>query len=79
MTELGLPVSNASIADLYQGLATHIIIDRSDVGDRPALQAQGLDVLVTNTMMRTIKDKTQLADDAICFLEASPLIKNGHV
>ncbi len=68
MQELGLPVTNASIAEFYRGLATHMIIDRSDAADEASLTAQGLEVLVTNTMMRTLQDKTHLANDVLALL-----------
>lgn len=70
MQELGLPVSNASIAEFYQGFATHMIIDNSDAEDKAGLQARGLEVLVTNTLMRTLDDKTRLADDVLrCLID----------
>ncbi len=69
MQELALPVTNESVAKKYQTLATHIIIDQQDKQDRASLEAMGLKVLVTNTLMKTLDDKKQLAEDALNFLD----------
>lgn len=68
MQELGLPVTNISIADFYQDFATHMVIDNTDSSDKADLTSLGLSVLVTNTMMRTLNDKTSLAQQLLDFL-----------
>jgi hypothetical protein len=40
MGELGKPVTNLSIAEHYQGLLDHIVIDQSDAEDAQALRAR---------------------------------------
>ena len=71
MQELGLPVTNGSIAEFYQDFASHIVIDSSDASDEAHLAALGLKVLVTNTMMRSLSDKTTLAQHVVDFLDVN--------
>jgi len=75
MAELGLEVSNKSVADFYHkqypGLATHIVIDESDAQDADYLRSLGLEVLLTQTLMKTLDDKTRLAQQVLQFVGCS--------
>ncbi len=68
MKELGLPVTTLAVAEKYQDFATHFVIDHKDVAEKPAIEALGLNVLVTKTLMQSDADKKQLADDVLAFL-----------
>ena len=59
--ELGIAPSNLSIAAHYGALIDHLVIDRSDGDDAPALQAGGLAVTVTATLMTSADDQSLLA------------------
>jgi LPPG:FO 2-phospho-L-lactate transferase len=64
MKELGLPLDVAAIVDHYAGLIDGFVLDRVD-GDQAS--ALNLPTLVTNTMMRTLEDRTALAEAALGF------------
>jgi LPPG:FO 2-phospho-L-lactate transferase len=65
MTELGIPVTNFSIADHYNGLLDHLVIDEVDAADAEGLRAAGLCVTVTRTVMRDAEDRERLAHVAL--------------
>lgn len=64
MSELGLDVSNASIAAHYHGLIDGLVIDQGD-----AHEAAGVDVQVhaTRTLMHDLADRVRLADEVLSF------------
>ncbi|MGD9804611.1 MAG: 2-phospho-L-lactate transferase [Hyphomicrobiaceae bacterium] len=64
MGELGLPLDVTAIVDHYSRSIDGFVLDAVD-GDR----ASGLNLptLVTNTMMRTLEDRTTLAEDVLGF------------
>jgi LPPG:FO 2-phospho-L-lactate transferase len=62
MAELGLEPDSRTIARHYAGLIHGFVIDSADQG----LQAEvRLDVVVTNTMMRSLDDKVALAQQCM--------------
>lgn len=63
--ELGIAPSNRSIAAHYGALIDHLVIDRSDADDEADLQASGLAVTVTTTLMKSADDQAQLARDVL--------------
>ncbi len=65
MAELGLPLTNASIAAHYTGLIDGLLIDSGD-------GAEGVDVPVarTATLMRTLDDRARVARAALDFAGA---------
>jgi len=63
--ELGRPVSNASIADHYGDLLDHLVIDEADAADAGDLQARGLCVTVTGTVMCDAEVRERLARVAL--------------
>ena len=67
MTELGENPSVLSIANHYKGLATAIVIDTADAGAAKELIELGIEVLVTDTIMKTAEDKERLASDVLAF------------
>lgn len=58
---LGHESSALGVAKLYRGLLTGLVIDTDDAKYADDIRELGMDVLVTNTLMRTIADREQLA------------------
>lgn len=58
---LGFEVSACGVAQYYDGLLDGLVIDTLDAALVPRLTAMGLQVEVTNTIMRTLADKQALA------------------
>lgn len=67
LAELGLDVSAASVAEHYSDLLTGFVLDVVDAALRPALEARGLNVLLTDTVMRTDADRARLARETVDF------------
>jgi LPPG:FO 2-phospho-L-lactate transferase len=61
MATLGVPVSIAGIAQLYEDFLDILVVDRSDQPAAQALEGSSLRVHSTNTMMRSASDKVELA------------------
>ncbi|MCL2430844.1 MAG: 2-phospho-L-lactate transferase [Alphaproteobacteria bacterium] len=70
MQELGLEASAAAIARHYRGLIDGLVIDNSDAALRGAIEADGVRVLVTPTVMRSTEDRVQLARECLDFAAA---------
>lgn len=66
MTELGITVSNQSIAAHYRGLIDGLVIDEADAAGSGPLD---LPVLSTHTVMRSIADRERLAAETVAFAE----------
>lgn len=58
---LGFEVSAYGVAQYYAGLLHGLVIDALDADLQPRLEALGLRVAVTNTIMQTLADKCALA------------------
>jgi LPPG:FO 2-phospho-L-lactate transferase len=69
MRELRIDPSSLSVARHYRGLLDGLIIDRVDAADAAALEAEGLKVLVTATVMQSDEDRIGLAREALAFAE----------
>jgi LPPG:FO 2-phospho-L-lactate transferase len=67
MQELGLEVSVVEIARHYRDLIDGLIIDIRDAGAQTEIEKLGVDVFVTNTVMKTRDDQAALAQAAIDF------------
>lgn len=67
MSELGLPGDAAAIARHYDGLIDGFVLDTCDAAHADAVEALGLSVLVTGTVMKTLDDKTRLAREVLDF------------
>jgi LPPG:FO 2-phospho-L-lactate transferase len=61
MEGLGLTVSAYSVANLYSDFLDVFIIDHVDHVEKGRIEDLGLKVRVTNTVMKTLDDKVQLA------------------
>jgi LPPG:FO 2-phospho-L-lactate transferase len=65
MWELGQPVSNLALAEHYDGLLDHLVIDETDAADAAPLREAGLCATVTQTVMRGGADRERLASEVI--------------
>lgn len=70
LAERGQAVSNLAIVDHYGDVLDHILIDEADEADVAALNARGLAVTVTRTMMRDAADKERLAREVLALAGA---------
>lgn len=68
---VGAEVSAQGVAKLYQPIAKAIVIDRVDAGLAPAIEALGLGVRVTETLMKDTRVCRQLADLTLKFAQGS--------
>jgi LPPG:FO 2-phospho-L-lactate transferase len=67
MRELGHDVSVVAIARHYADILDGLIIDNQDIEQRAAIEALGIRVGVSNTIMNSLDDKTQLAKFCLNF------------
>jgi len=65
--ELGIEPSASSVARHYGPLLHGFVLDRVDVRLENAIRSEGIDVLVTNTLMKTPQDRQQLAQEILDF------------
>ena len=61
MRGLGLEVSAYAVADLYRTFLDTFVVDQVDQAEKERIEGLGLNVVKTNTIMRDLKDKIQLA------------------
>ncbi len=65
MSGLGLEVSAYAVAAHYKDFLDVFIIDNVDSVQKTRMEAMGLNVVVTNTIMKTLQDKVELAKVAL--------------
>ena len=70
LTAMGYSSSNLGVAANYAGLIDGLIIDESDRADQDALEAEGLRVMTTSTLMTCLEDKARLAKETLTFASA---------
>lgn len=70
MAELGYAVSSLSVAKKYVGLIDAMVIDREDAQLAREIEALGIRVLTTRTLMRTHEDSRVLAEETLRFAQA---------
>jgi len=70
MSGLGMEVSAHSVARLYRDFLDVFVIDEADRSERGRIEGLGSRVVVTNTVMRTLEDKVQLAKTVLKSVEA---------
>ncbi len=58
---LGLEVSAYSVAKLYSDFLDVFVLDTADAADKSRIEKLGLEVKVTNTVMKSLEDKVELA------------------
>ena len=67
MTELGVPVSPTAVVQHYGDLLDGFILDEADAGLASSIETSGIACTTTNTVMRTLEDRTRLARDVLDF------------
>ncbi|MFV8783119.1 2-phospho-L-lactate transferase [Microbulbifer sp. SA54] len=70
MAELQMPVTCNAVADYYRGFVDGFVIDERDVAQARDIEAMGLRVLVTNTLMRSLDERITLARDVLQFAQS---------
>jgi LPPG:FO 2-phospho-L-lactate transferase len=65
--DLGHEVSARGVASLYSDFARLFVLDEADAAMRPAIEALGMRVMVTDTVMATLEDKRRLANTVLSF------------
>jgi LPPG:FO 2-phospho-L-lactate transferase len=70
MAELGIEVSARGVAEMYRDIASRIVIDESDASLRPEIEAGGIGVEVTRTVMDSEEDKWWLGHFLVNLLHA---------
>jgi LPPG:FO 2-phospho-L-lactate transferase len=65
MTTLGYEVSALGVAKIYDGLVDLFVLDEQDRALAPRVEALGMRVLVTDTMMTSMERKAELARDVV--------------
>lgn len=70
LTAMGYSCSSLGIAESYAGLIDGLAIDTGDAADRPDLEAKGLQVLTTGTLMQNRDDKAEVAKRLLDFAQA---------
>lgn len=69
LAELGHDVSALGVARFYKGLIDGFVLDAQDSRLSPQIEALGMRVLVTDTMMRNDDDKKRLATTTLEFAD----------
>lgn len=67
MAELQMPTTALAVAEYYRDFASHFVLDSSDIAFAADIEAMGMQVLVTNTIMKSLEDKATLAQHILSF------------
>lgn len=67
MRELGIPASASAVAEHYLNLLDGFVLDTADADQQSSIEAMGLKVTVTNTVMNSLQDRVDLAANALRF------------
>ena len=67
MEQLGMAPCNLSIAEYYRDFLDGIVIDSGDGHETQAIEELGIRVKVTNTVMRSLQDRIDLAETCLEF------------
>ena len=63
MSELGYKSSSLAVAEMYRNLCDVFVIDKTDESYTKAIEELGIKVICTNTIMDSLDDKIQLAEE----------------
>jgi LPPG:FO 2-phospho-L-lactate transferase len=76
---LGHDVSSLGVARLYQDFLDGLVLDEEDAALAPEVEALGMRVLVTRTIMGGADDRRRLAGEVLAFAEtARPAVRAGR-
>jgi LPPG:FO 2-phospho-L-lactate transferase len=67
LASLGHEVSATGVARIYAGLVDGMVVDRIDERERAGIEAIGMSVLVTESVMRDAEDRARLASETLEF------------
>jgi LPPG:FO 2-phospho-L-lactate transferase len=67
LASLGHEVSATGVARMYAGLVDGMVVDRIDEGERAGIEAIGMRVLVTESVMRDAEGRARLASQTLEF------------
>lgn len=67
LSDLGYDVSPLGVATLYRDVISGLVIDRQDEAYAAQIEALGLRVLVTDTVMTDVDARRRLADEVLSF------------
>ncbi|MDI6768391.1 MAG: 2-phospho-L-lactate transferase [Anaerolineales bacterium] len=67
--ELGIPPSALAVAEHYKNLLTGFILDHVDATLAPNVEHLNVQTCVTSTLMKTVSDQRQLAEDVLNFIQ----------
>jgi LPPG:FO 2-phospho-L-lactate transferase len=67
LASLGHKVSAAGVAAMYEGLVDAMVLDRVDEEERAGIEALGMRVLATDSVMRDAADRARLAREVVGF------------
>lgn len=69
--ELGVEPSAFAVAQRYQRLVTHFVLDQLDADQENAIQSLGMKTRVTNTIMQAMEDRARLAAEVVEFVTSN--------
>lgn len=78
MTELGIEPSALSVARHYQGIINGFILDQEDVNLAAAIQATGVSVKISNTLIPQAADRLRFALEVLDFCMTIPCSAGGR-
>jgi LPPG:FO 2-phospho-L-lactate transferase len=67
--ELGIQPTAQAVAEHYQKILNGFVFDHFDRDQESTIEALGLQILVTDTYMRSLEDRDRLAGEIILFIE----------
>jgi LPPG:FO 2-phospho-L-lactate transferase len=67
-SELGIEPSALAVANHYRNILTGFVLDKVDTDLENKVQGLGVRTLVTNTLMKSHDDRSQLAQDVLNFI-----------
>lgn len=65
LRELDMPCDALGVARYYKGVVSHFVIDQQDISLASQIEELGMQVLCMPTIMRTVEDQTQLANELL--------------
>ena len=68
-SELGITPSALAVAGQYGALLDGFVLDQVDAALASEVEKLGIIPHITNTLMKTINDRTDLAQDVLNFIE----------
>ncbi len=69
MDELGVPSTVVGVAEHYRGFIDGLIIDQQDATAAADIESSGMPVWVTQTVMKSLDDRIDLANTALAFAD----------